>query len=201
MRLFILRRLLLTAIFLIVFTYSYSQDLVQDYFISSAGDTLLTKVKVKTGLMGNVVNDFFENVELVDTLQNSSKVVSPEQIREFSFIHKGRRYHFYSKPVKSGEKRFLQAVLLGEKSSLFQYGTRTSGGGYALPSKQVFYTFEKADGSYLCLRNILNKKFRSELKAFYQDNPAAQALIDTKLKYWLELESDLIEILSAVNRK
>ncbi|WP_290792173.1 hypothetical protein [Flavihumibacter sp. UBA7668] len=78
---------------------------------------------------------------------------------------------------------------MGSKSSLYQYGYYQSG-GEALPSQQNFYTFEKAAGSFIFLKNILNKKFKAKLKEFYKNSPGVQEIIDSKLKYWLDLNTE-----------
>lgn len=91
-------------------------------------------------------------------------------------------------------------IEVGSKTSLYQYGLNIKGNGSSMGSNQVFYTFEKSDGTYLFLNNILNKKFKTELKEFYKDYKEAQLLIDTKLKYWLDLNQDLKDIINAINK-
>jgi len=91
-------------------------------------------------------------------------------------------------------------MYLGNKGSLYQYGNFIAGNGYALPSQQVFYTFEKPNEEYLFLRNILNKKFKIQIKEFYSEHLETQELIDKKLQYWLDLNKDLIEIMQSINK-
>lgn len=121
----------------------------------------------------------------------------PGDINGYGFSYNGRKYVFASKPIKNWEKKFLSPLYSGPKSSLYVYGLLTTGGGVA--SKQFFYTFEKPGNTYLFLRNILNKQFRSEVKEFYKDNAIVMQIIDAKLRYWLDLDKDLVEILQKAN--
>ena len=107
---------------------------------------------------------------------------------------------FVTNPIKKGIKKFLTPVVVGTKSSLYQYSATVSGSGYALASASVYYTFEKFDGNYLFLKNILNKKFKTQLLAFYSEDSNVQQLINSRLQYWLEMQKDLVEIVKAYNR-
>jgi hypothetical protein len=71
--------------------------------------------------------------------------------------------------------------------------------GAGMSSKQVFYTFEKPGGQYLFLKNMLNNEFRAKVREFYKEFPQAVELIDSRLKYWLDLDKDLRDILQKVN--
>ena len=106
----------------------------------------------------------------------------------------------YQNQQKTVLYKFLVPLILGSKTSLYQYGINTKGSGSTMGSSQVFYTFEKADNTYLFLTNILNKKFKSELKEFYKENSDVQHLIDTKLQYWLDMQKDLTQILHVYNK-
>jgi hypothetical protein len=121
----------------------------------------------------------------------------PETLRGYGFTYNSATYTLVSKPIKNGSYKFLAPVVIGPKTNLYRYGLVNVGG--AISNKQVFYTFEKEDNTFLFLNNILNNKFRVELREFYKDYPEAQKLIDTRLKYWLELEQDLNDIVRAVN--
>jgi hypothetical protein len=91
-------------------------------------------------------------------------------------------------------------VFIGSKASLYQYGIFASGSGYSLSSQQVFYTFEKPNNKYLFLVGRTTKKFKSELKEFFKDDNNVLLLIDEKLKYWLEMEKDLLNIMQTANK-
>lgn len=175
----------------------YSQSTASGYYINKNSDTITVEIKIKKGVFGQATNNFRNEIEVIDSI-NGSKVFTPDDIKGYGFLYKGIKYTFVSKPVKNGSYDFLVPVLLGSKTSLYQHGIYTSTGAFA--NNQVFYTFEKADGTYLFLKNILNKKFKSQLKIFYKDNAEAQHLIDTKLRYWLDLQKDLKEIVQVVNK-
>ena len=176
-----------------------AQNTLPGYYITQNNDTVNTQIRLRKGVFGQTTNDFIKELEVIDSL-TGPKVFSPDDIKGYGFTQDGLRVRFAAKPVKNGTKKFLSPVYVGAKSSLYQYGIRTSGGGGALASQSTFYTFEKSDGSYLFLRDILNKKFRTELKEFYKDNAEVQALIDTKLQYWHDLKKDLLQIMIVANR-
>lgn len=175
-----------------------SQTTTPGYYITKQDDTVKTNIRIRKGVFGQTTNDFIKEVEVIDSVKGSSKF-TPDDIRSYGFSHDGKRYLFVSKPVKNGSNKFLSPLYIGPRSSLYRYGISSSGGGTSLPSQQVFYTFEKSDGSFLFLRNILNNKFRSQVKEFYKDNKEVQAIIDSKLRYWLDLNKDLLAILVAAN--
>lgn len=175
-----------------------AQSLASGYYITQKSDTLASQIKLKKGLFGQISNDFTKEVEVIDSVKGTIKFL-PEDIKGYGFLYEGRKYAFMSKPIKNGPKRFLAPFFAGPKSSLYLYGIQTAGGGLAMPSKQVFYTFEKSDGTCLFLRNILNNNFRNQLKEFYKDNTVVQQLVDTKFRYWLDLDKDLLELLRKVN--
>jgi hypothetical protein len=189
-------------IFILIFSIaiSHSQTTASGYYITQENDTVSTQIKIRKGVFGQTINDYIKEVEVVDSINGIKKFV-PGDIKGYGFLYDGYRYIFVSKPIKDGSYKFLVPVFMGPKASLYQYGIRTSGGGYSFPSQQVFYTFEKPGSEYLFLRNILNKKFKSQVKDFFKDNQQVQDLIDTKLQYWLDLGKDLKEILQAANKE
>ncbi len=174
-----------------------SQQFVSGYYVTASGDSIETEIKIRKGAFGQSMNEFAKEVETVDSGKQTKKF-TPEDIRGFGFSYNDKRYVFASKPVKDGSLKFLSAVYLGDRSSLYQYGYVTSGGA-GMSSKQVFYTFEKSGGQYLFLKNILNKEFRNQVREFYKEFPHVVELIDTRLKYWLDLDKDLRDILQKVN--
>lgn len=177
--------------------YANAQSTLPGYYISLDNDTITSQIRIKKGMAGQLTNDFTEKVEVADSLKGLIKFL-PEDIKGYGFSYNGHQYAFASKPVKDGSKKFLSPLYIGPRSSLYVYGSQTTG-GVSVSSKQVYYTFEKSDNTCLFLRNILNNKFRSQLKEFYKDNAAVQQLIDTKLRYWLDLDKDLIEIMRKAN--
>ena len=195
-----MRHFILTFIFILSIVVVNSQSATLGYYITHKNDTITTQIKIRKGAFGQITNDFIKEVEIVDSIKGSKKF-APDDIKGYGFPYNGYQYVFVSKPIKDGSYKFLTPLFVGPKSSLYLYGIRASGGGYGLPSQQVFYTFEKSDGTYLFLRNILNKKFKSQLKEFYKYSHKTEQLIDAKLQYWLDLEKDLTEILRTFNKE
>lgn len=191
-----MKQSILIFTFLLLLTEVNAQKTASGYWVSQKDDTITAQIRIKKGAFGQVMNDFLKEVEIIDSVKGNKKF-TPNDIKSYGFTHEGRRYLFVSKPTKDSVRKFLVPVYLGSKSSLYQYGTFTSG---ALPDQKTFYTFEKADGSYLFLRDILNNKFRASVKDFYKDSDEVQKIIDTRLRYWLELRTDLVEILQAANK-
>ncbi len=174
-----------------------AQSITKGYYITQENDTVVTQIKFPKGFFGQ--NNFTNMIEVVDSV-NAKKRFTPADIKGYGYSAEGYKYVFLSKPVKDGSYKFLSPVFIGPKASLYQYGIYTSGSGSALPSQQVFYTFEKPDNNYLFLVGRTTKKFKNELKEFFKDNPDVLRLIDDKLKYWLEMKKDLLEIMQTVNK-
>jgi hypothetical protein len=86
-------------------------------------------------------------------------------------------------------------VFVGSKASLYQYATFTSVSGNALSSQEVFYTFEKPGNKYLFLVGRTTKKFKNDIKDFFENDPEVSRVIDERLKYWLDMKKDLLEIM------
>ena len=174
-----------------------AQTITSGYYITHENDTVVTQIKFPKGFFGQ--NNFTNMIEVADSV-NAKKRFTPADIKGYGYSANGYKYIFLSKPVKDGSYKFLSPVFMGPKASLYQYSIYTSGSGYALPSQQVFYTFEKHDNKYLFLTGRTTKKFKNELKEFFNDDPVVQQLIDDRLKYWLEMKKDLLEIMQTVNK-
>jgi hypothetical protein len=174
-----------------------AQTKTMGYYITHTNDTVVTQIKFPKGFFGQ--NNFTNTIEVIDSL-NVEKRFTPTDIKGYGYSNKGYNYTFISKPVKDGSYKFLSPVYIGPKASLYQYGTYTSGSGYALPSLKIYYTFEKPNDQYLFLLGGITKKFKNELKIFFKEKPDVVQLIDTKLKYWLEMKKDLLEIMQTANK-
>ena len=177
----------------------FSQTTASGYYITKNNDTINAQIVIKKGVFGQIKNDFVNEVIVIDD-KNETIKFKPSDINGYQFTFDGLSYKFYSKPTKKDKNKFLTPVVVGPKTSLYQYSINTSGSGSNLPSSQVYYTFEKENGTYLLLGIVGNKKFKAQLKEFYKESPEAQKLIDEKLKDWLNQKQDLIEILGAVNK-
>lgn len=175
----------------------YAQTKTMGYYITQENDTVIAQIKFPSGLLGQ--NNFTNLIEVVDS-SNAKKRFTPADIKGYGYSASGYKYFFLSKPVKDGSFKFLSPVFIGPKASLYQYGIFTSGSGYAQASQKIYYTFEKPDNKYLFLVGRTTKKFKNELKEFFNDDPDVLRLIDEKLKYWLEMRKDLFEIMRTANK-
>lgn len=177
----------------------FSQTTASGYYISKNSDTINARFKLKKGGFGQLNNDFTKEIIVLKS-NGDSEIFMPSDIKGYEFTFDGIKYQFFSKPTNKGVNKFLTPVIVGPKTSLFQYGMNIKGNGSTMGSNQVFYTFEKSDGTYLFLTNILNKKFKNELKEFYKEYIQVENVIDAKLHYWIELQQDLYDILSIINK-
>lgn len=173
-----------------------AQSIINGYYITQNNDTVATKIKFPKGFFGQ--NNFTNMIEVVDSIDDTKRF-TPDDIKGYGFSADGYKYFFLSKPVKGGSYKFLTPVFIGSKASLYQHGIYTSGSGYALSSQQLMYTFEKPNNKYLFLVGRTTKKFKNELKEFFKDDPNVLRLIDDRLKYWLEMKKDLLEIMQTAN--
>ena len=187
----------LTIVSLLTILSLNAQSVNKGYYITQSNDTVLTQIRFPKGFFGQ--NNFTNLIEVVDSV-STEKRFTPADIKGYGYTDGKYKYVFLSKPVKDGSYKFLTPVFIGPKASLYQYEIYTAGSGYALPSQKTFYTFEKADNKYLFLIGRTTKKFKNELKEFFKDEPKVLQLIDDKLKYWLEMKKDLLEIMQTANK-
>lgn len=194
-----MKRLVFVLLCWMVAENSYSQNAVAGYYLTKNRDTVFGQIKVPQTIFGE--DDFsklFFKVEITDSSGRSAKY-KPDDIPCFGFLHKGIRYVFFSKPTISQKNiRFLRPVVLGAKASLYEFHTENQYGS----TVGTFYTFERADGSYTFLstgiRNL--SKFRETLKDFYKEETDVQLLIDKKFQSRIAIQTDIIEIVRAVNK-
>lgn len=178
---------------------SYSQTTAPGYYVTKTNDSVIANIKMPKSIFG--VDDFSKfifKVEVVDSV-NGTKKFKPEDIKGFEFLYNGKLYRFFSQPtITENNLRFLQPVILGQKTSLYKFQT-VDQNGTPLGS---FYTFEKADGTHTFLSTGIRSlaKFREVLKEFYKDNLEVQQLIDSKFQTRTSIQNDMIEIVQAVNK-
>ena len=192
-----MKHFIFTIVAILTLASINAQKTTNGYYITQENDTVKVQIEFPSGVLGQ--NNFTNLIEVVEN-SNSKKKFTPTDIKGYGYSANGYKYVFLSKHIQDGSFKFLSPVFIGPKVSLYQYGVFTSGSGYSLASQNIFYTFEKSDNSYLFLIGRTTKKFRNELKEFFKDNPEAQRLIDDRLKYWLEMKKDLLEIMQAVNK-
>jgi hypothetical protein len=194
MRYFILSFLLVTF-----FGYSYSQTTVSGYYITKTNDTLTAQIQMPKSIFGSVdFSKFLFKVEAIDSISGDKKF-KPVDIKGFGFLYNGETYRFFSQPtISENNLRFLQPVILGQKTSLYQFQTVDQNGA----PLGTFYTFEKPDGTYTFLNTGIRSldTFRDTLKEFYKDNLDLQQLIDTKFQSRTSIKSDIVEIVQTANK-
>lgn len=188
-----------SILLLTFFGYSYSQTTVSGYYITKTNDSVTTQIKIPKSIFGTVdFSKFLFKVEVNDG-PDETKKLKPEDIKSFGFIYDEKAYQFFSKPtITENNLRFLEPLILGKKTSLYQFQTVNQNGALL----GTFFTFEKSDGTYLFLntgiRNL--EKFKSALKDFYKDNQKLQELIDTKFQLKKNAKIDITEIIQAANK-
>lgn len=173
---------------------------IPGYVITRQDDSIDVQIKLpKSKIWGNIVlSKFLEEVEIAGSA-GSSKTYKPGDIIGFGFIYQGLRYRLLSKPIKNGSLKFLQPVVTGKNTSMYQFARSSSGG--TINYAQTFYTLEKADGSFAFLNNgaTLNK-FRETFKEFYANYSTVQPLIESKFQSRYLMMADAKEIMEAVNK-
>ncbi len=194
-----MRHYILVFFFLTVFGYSYSQTIASGYYVTKTNDTLTVQIKIPKSIFGSVdLSKFLFKVEVNDSISGAKKF-KPEDIIGFGFLYNGEQYSFFSQPaITENNLRFLQPVILGQKTSLYQFHTVDQNGA----PLGTFYTFEKADGTYTFLSTGIKSlnNFRDTLKEFYKDNLELQQLIETKFQTKTSIKSDIVEIVQAANK-
>lgn len=180
-------------------SYSYSQTIVPGYYVTKKNDTLSAQLKMPKSIFGSVdFSKFALKVEVSDSISGTKKF-KPEDIHCFGFIYTGETYSFFSKPtITPNNLRFLQPVILGPKTSLYQFQTVDQNGA----PLGTFYTFEKADGTYTFLNTGIRSldTFKDTLKEFYKDNLPLQQLIISKFQTRMSIKNDIVEIVQAANK-
>jgi len=195
-----MRHYILIFILLVSFSYSYSQTNVLGYYVTKTNDTITAQIKLPKSVFGSVdFSKFLFKVEVNDSISGDKKF-KPEDIKGFGFIYNGENYKLFSKPtITKKNLRFLQPVILGQKTSIYQFQTVNQNGA----PLGTFYTFEKTDGTYAFLntgiRNLDN--FRETLKTFYSDNLEVQEIIDMKFQTRMSIKGDIIKIAQTVNNQ
>ena len=194
-----MRYLFSLILYLTFFGYSYSQATVSGYYITKTNDSITTQIKIPKSIFGTVdFSKFLFKVEVNDG-PDETKKLKPEDIKSFGFMYEEKAYQFFSKPtITENNLRFLEPLILGKKTSLYQFQTVNQNGALL----GTFFTFEKSDGTYLFLNTGIGnlEKYRSALKDFYKDNQKLQELIDTKFQLKKNAKIDITEIIQAANK-
>jgi hypothetical protein len=194
-----MRNYVYVILLLTSFGYSYSQTTASGYYVTKTNDTIATQIKIPKSVFGSVdFSKFLLKVEVSDSVKGIKRF-KPENIESFGFLFDGEQYRFYSRPtITQNNLRFLQPVILGKKTSLYQFQTVNQNG----TPLGTFYTFERADGTYTFLSSGIKNldTFRNTLKEFYKDNSEVLQLIERKFQTRISIKGDILEIVHAVNR-
>jgi hypothetical protein len=182
------------------FNISLAQSTIPGYYVNQSDDTINVQIKIPKTFLGIVqLSKFIDEFEVLDS-SNAIQTFTPYLVKSYGFYYGGLRYNYFSKPIKNGKLKFLQSVVIGPKSSIYEYSTITYG-SYGMSFLHVYYTLEKLDGTNLFVTNSISiNKLKDQLKAFYQDNNAAQQLIEEKFQKRLDMFNDMKEVVKAVNK-
>lgn len=179
---------------------SIAQTTTPGFYLNQSNDTINVQIKIPKSFLGVVqLSKFIDEFEVIDS-SKAIQTFKPEDVKSFGFYYGGLRYNYYSKPIKNGKLKFLQPVVIGSKSSIYEYSTLTYG-SYGMSFLHVYYTLEKLDGTNLFVTNSISiNKLKDQLKAFYQDNDAAQQLIEEKFQKRLDMFNDMKEVVKTINK-
>lgn len=161
---------------------------IQGYIVTLTNDTVQVQIK---GASQN-----YRHVKIVDSA-GVTQMLTPKDIKAYGYTFKSKDYVFRAKPIKDGTLYFLETVATGDKASVYEYTVTLPG---LASSTEVFYTFERPDGSYLFLKNFNPlDKLSSEIKSFYSDNREVQRLVDNKFQARRKIEKDIKDLIDAAN--
>ncbi len=112
------------------FGYSYSQATVSGYYITKTNDSVTTQIKIPKSIFGTVdFSKFLFKVEVNDACLTKTKKLKPEDIKSFGFMYEEKAYQFFSKPtITENNLRFLEPLIIGKKTSLYQFQTVNQNG-------------------------------------------------------------------------
>jgi hypothetical protein len=195
-----MKRIILLGLLIGAFNISLAQSTTPGYYVNQSNDTINVQIKIPKSFLGVVqLSKFIDEFEVIDS-SKAIQTFTPEDVKSFGFYYGGVKYNYYSKPIKNGKLKFLQPVVIGSKSSIYEYSTVTYG-SYGMSFLHVYYTFEKQDGTNLFVTNSISiNKLKDQIKAYYQDYVAAQQIIEEKFQKRSEMFNDMKEVVKAVNK-
>ena len=163
---------------IISFSYSHAQTVASGYYVTKSNDTITTQIKLPKSIFGSLdFSRFLFKVDVIDT-SNIPNKLKPEDIKSFGFLFEGNTYRFFSQPtITKNNLRFLEALVLGKKTSIYKFETVNKNGG-------PLGTFDK---------------LKEALKVFYKDYGTVHDVIDLKFKSRMAIKGDIIAIAQAVN--
>jgi hypothetical protein len=190
--------LLLILVFTFVQTHA---KVVSGYIVLLNNDTVQVQIKSAGGFFFGIRNyNPDKEVEIIDS-SGSSKLLTTNDIKAYGYTDKSKQYVYRVKPVENGSFYFLALVTGGHRTSLYQY-ERTVSTGPNTSSVQQFYTFERANGTYLFLTNYASLvRLKEKISAFYRDHPAIEQLMGGKFESRRQIQRDIRAILEGVNNQ
>jgi hypothetical protein len=180
---------------------------VSGYIVTLTNDTIPVQVKIKRGFMGAGGSNLNKKVEIIDS-SNEVKVLMPTDIKAYGFSNKSGEHIYVSKPVENNLYYFLEPVIKGRYTSLYQYTSTgsiatsnpVSGGMTSIKSVQEFYTFEKSDGTYLFMTSYESlDNFRRKLGEFYKNKFEVLKLIDRQFESRRKIPDDVQLVVKLAN--
>jgi hypothetical protein len=180
----------LSLILLLGFTFLKAYPgKIDGYIVTLNNDTVQVQIKG--------FHESYTHIKIVDST-GTTQVLTPKEIKAYGYTFKLQDYVFRAKPIKDGSLYFLEMVTTGDKTSLYEYSLTVV--RPQVSSVEVFYTFEKADGSYLFLKNFdALDTLNSAIKSFYSDNQEVQRLVDNKFQARRKIQKDIKDLVDAVN--
>ncbi len=171
------------------------QKFTNGYIVSLANDTQHVILKIPSdpnSTKGEI--DLAQGVEIKES--DSTRFISPSEIKSYGFKYKGRDYIRVSKSINNYRRFFLVPEFTGNKISLYSFtttgvysqhaGVIYNGGVAKMPGRMgienTYYTFEKPDGKTLFASKYDSpRELREMLKEFFSDSPETQARIEKKV--------------------
>jgi hypothetical protein len=185
--------LLVALVFTITATYARK---VPGFIVFSNNDTIHTLLRIPGGLFGGDNYDIYKKIIATDSSGHDTTYM-PGDIASYGFTDKSGRHLFRVKPLKDSSLNFQEVIVSGRKASVyfFDYPNNNSYG-----SGETLFTFEKADGTYLFLKNYDKlSTLRDKIKAFYGNTEAIRQFIDEKFQARVDMRDDIRAIVQQVN--
>jgi hypothetical protein len=167
------------------------------YVVFPNNDTLRGEIKISgTVIFGQGYNPY-DAVAITDSTGRDS-TYQPGDVIAFGFTDKQGEHLFRAKMHRDSTIKFQQVIVLGPKASLYFYEP-TSGGGYGSPP--VYFTFERADGSILFLKNYDKlETLANKIKAFYGDGGGLGQFIDARFNSRWKMMEDIRAVVLEANK-
>jgi hypothetical protein len=169
------------------------------YILLPNNDTVRVTIKLPGGLFGGY--NINKKLEVVDS---SDKVTeyTPADLKGFGYTDKKGLHNYRTKPIQDSVGHpvyFLEVEVDGPTARVYSYWVLVGAG--TMQSTEIYYTFEKADGSVLFLKNFDKlSTLQDKLKAFFANTPALQQFVDARFQERRHIQRDIKEIAEEVNK-